>query len=311
MLDTFDPTNEMLLASVQELTTKLYALEKKFNEGGGGDLPEPTIADAGKVLGVDEEGEYALVEGGGGESGYDVTKEALYEDNNLVFSEQTIGEETLWSASLPNDFPLDTIIDYVANGQLVGYKLGDIRDVFIPDDLSGNIIYFGTSPYAIVSDENTNYFLVDYDSTTESAHLRIDLPEAISVTEDFAFAVDSRILYRLPSPDIPLEVIDLELTVENSDVDTGTTAIPSQGTFTYTSKNLQSYLRSIYYPNAHVLSAILIGTRTSSDLSFDYVSQIGYDSNSKTVKGSFINTSAQSLSVYKAKMIVFYKNQNV
>lgn len=30
------------------------------------DIPQPTDADAGKVLGVDEEGKYALTEGGGG-----------------------------------------------------------------------------------------------------------------------------------------------------------------------------------------------------------------------------------------------------
>ena len=39
------------------------------NGGGGGDLPEPTIADEGKVLGVNDQGKYALVEGGGGSNG--------------------------------------------------------------------------------------------------------------------------------------------------------------------------------------------------------------------------------------------------
>ena len=34
--------------------------------GGGGDLPTPTVADAGSVVVVDEAGKYALGEGGGG-----------------------------------------------------------------------------------------------------------------------------------------------------------------------------------------------------------------------------------------------------
>ena len=32
---------------------------------GGAEIPTPAVADAGKVLGVDEDGDYALVEGGG------------------------------------------------------------------------------------------------------------------------------------------------------------------------------------------------------------------------------------------------------
>lgn len=38
------------------------------NSGGDVDLPKPTVEDAGKAVVVDEEGKYALGEGGGGDS---------------------------------------------------------------------------------------------------------------------------------------------------------------------------------------------------------------------------------------------------
>ena len=47
--------------SVQDINV---LLEEKG--GSGGDLPTPTVADAGKAVVVDEEGKYALGEAGGG-----------------------------------------------------------------------------------------------------------------------------------------------------------------------------------------------------------------------------------------------------
>lgn len=45
--------------SVQDVNTLL-------ENAGAGDLPTPTVEDAGKAVVVDEEGKYALIEGGGG-----------------------------------------------------------------------------------------------------------------------------------------------------------------------------------------------------------------------------------------------------
>lgn len=61
-------SNDKQMQAIRELTNEVFRLKQIVNElnggGGGGNLPEPTIADAGKVLGVDDEGKYALVEGG-------------------------------------------------------------------------------------------------------------------------------------------------------------------------------------------------------------------------------------------------------
>ena len=68
MIDVFDARdNEKLLAAIQELTSQLAVAQNKITElEKGADVPTPTVADAGKVLGVDDEGKYAIVEGGGG-----------------------------------------------------------------------------------------------------------------------------------------------------------------------------------------------------------------------------------------------------
>ena len=67
MLETY-PQENMNTQAIRELTEEVFRLKQIVNEigGGGGDLPEPTIADAGKVLGVDEQGEYALQDCGEG-----------------------------------------------------------------------------------------------------------------------------------------------------------------------------------------------------------------------------------------------------
>lgn len=48
--------------SVQDINV---LLENGGGSSGGGDLPTPTVADAGSVVVVDEQGKYALGEGGG------------------------------------------------------------------------------------------------------------------------------------------------------------------------------------------------------------------------------------------------------
>lgn len=70
MLDTYG-MDDINTQAIRELTTEVDALKRKANKGGGGssDIPKPTIADAGKVLGVNDQGKYALVEGGGGGAG--------------------------------------------------------------------------------------------------------------------------------------------------------------------------------------------------------------------------------------------------
>lgn len=72
MLDTFE--NNMMLSAVQQLTTEVQRVEGKVQKVANDvaalpEIPTPAIADAGKVLGVDESGDYALVEGGGGGGG--------------------------------------------------------------------------------------------------------------------------------------------------------------------------------------------------------------------------------------------------
>lgn len=80
MLETY-PQENMNTQAIRELTDEVFRLKQIINElngGGDGNLPEPTIADAGKVLGVDDQGKYALVEGGGG--GSVVTLNVLYDE---------------------------------------------------------------------------------------------------------------------------------------------------------------------------------------------------------------------------------------
>lgn len=50
--------------SVQDVNVLL----ENAGGGGGGDLPTPTVADAGKAVVVDDEGKYALGEAGGGDN---------------------------------------------------------------------------------------------------------------------------------------------------------------------------------------------------------------------------------------------------
>ena len=88
MLDTFE--NDMILSAVQQLTTEVQRVEGKVNKVPA--IPAPAVADAGKVLGVDEDGDYALVEGGGGGKG------------GLNLHLETVGTEATYKiANLPDD----------------------------------------------------------------------------------------------------------------------------------------------------------------------------------------------------------------
>lgn len=100
--------------SVQDINV---LLEEKG--GGGGDLPTPTVADAGSVVVVDNEGKYVLGEAGGGGDGLLVTitrtdggatlnknyseiKTALNDGKSVVFMETSIdgGVTTLYSSEI-------------------------------------------------------------------------------------------------------------------------------------------------------------------------------------------------------------------
>ena len=60
MLDTFE--NDMILSAVQQLTTEVQRVEGKVNNIPISPIiPVPTSEDAGKILSIDETGNYALI----------------------------------------------------------------------------------------------------------------------------------------------------------------------------------------------------------------------------------------------------------
>ena len=108
MLDTFE--NDMILSAVQQLTTEVQRVEGKANKIPiNPEIPIPALADAGKVLGVDEEGNYVLVESGGGETNTKTTITGTFNTfkNDLI---------TALAPYSPDDFTnIDAVI---ANGDI-------------------------------------------------------------------------------------------------------------------------------------------------------------------------------------------------
>ena len=103
MLDTFE--NDMILSAVQQLTTEVQRVEGKANKIPiNPEIPIPAIADAGKVLGVDESGNYVLVEGGGGGGEWTLLESfirTLNLKNDTTWDSWT--PSTTGSAIVPND----------------------------------------------------------------------------------------------------------------------------------------------------------------------------------------------------------------
>ena len=104
MLDTFE--NDMILSAVQQLTTEVQRVEGKANKIPiNPEIPIPAAEDAGKVIGVDEEGNYALVEGGSGETNTKTTISGTFNTfkNDLV---------TALAPYSPDDFTnIDAVIE--------------------------------------------------------------------------------------------------------------------------------------------------------------------------------------------------------
>lgn len=80
------------------------------------DIPTPTDADAGKVLGVDDEGKYALTEGGGGGNSLDILIKCTNDHAPNVWSLSATDYKIL-SGTISN------VIDKWENGQLIEGRL--------------------------------------------------------------------------------------------------------------------------------------------------------------------------------------------
>lgn len=135
--------------SVQDINV---LLEEKG--GGGGDLPTPTVADAGKAVVVDEEGKYALGETGGG--GLVITRSAV-DDNNVL--DKTYKQ--IYDAILSGITPI-ILVSAEEMAGLNGYIIDYISGMYISNDGGGDIYEVSTTTnYSYISSSENGVLVED------------------------------------------------------------------------------------------------------------------------------------------------------
>lgn len=165
--------------------TNKAVLEGMLDGMGGADMPAPTTEDAGKVLGVNESGSYALVEQSGGNCGYECT-ETFTEVFNDSLTTAAMGDFYGTQFTPLQPIASDSIV-VTLNG--TDYTLPKASEYVYGGIDENRNISFADYPCAISTDgRGTYYFLVPSDGTHQVVVKTVDVV-ADNITPCFTSAV--------------------------------------------------------------------------------------------------------------------------
>lgn len=155
--------------------------------GSGGDIPTPTIEDAGKVLAVSDAGQYELSANSGCDPGYSCTEEwVTLTDESVTTAEGEYGSVGTLAYSTPID--ADTIkvtfngTEYTCDKTLMGGSVsyGGVGEQG-PD--------FSEYPFAIISIAESGNILYTETAGTYQVKIEAVVPTSVSITSCFKKAV--------------------------------------------------------------------------------------------------------------------------